>query len=98
MEVTRSRQRQRPQQPDGHKEAWPTGSMQRRFSTALLDAAYHTVVNASSRRDRTNEAEFLRLRACAIQKQENLDRAETGKASMDQVRREGDQKEAMMVS
>ena len=70
--------------------------MQLRFSTALLDAAYHSVVNASSRRHSTNEAQFLRLRACAIQKQENIDRAEMCRASMEHVRREGDQKDAMM--
>lgn len=98
MEVTRRRQRQRPQQPDGHEEAWATTSMRRRFSTALLDAAYHSVVNASSRRNSTNEAQFLRLRACAIQKQEALHSAETCKASMNDARREGDQKEAMLVS
>jgi hypothetical protein len=96
MEVTRRRQRQR-QQPEGEEDAWPTGPTQRRFSTALLDAAYHSVVNASSRRDSTNEAQFLRLRACAIQKQGTLDRAETYKASMHQARREEDQKAAMLM-
>lgn len=98
MEAARRRLRQRPQQPDGHEDAWPTDSMQRRFSTALLDAAYHSVVNASSRRHSTNEVQFLRLRTGAIQKQEHLDRAEMCKASMNQVRREGDHGEAMVVS
>ena len=34
----------------------------------------------------------------AIQKQENIDRAEMCRASMEHVRREGDQKDAMMES
>ena len=39
------------------------------FSVALLDAAHRSVVNATSRARGTNEAEYARLRQCAIDKQ-----------------------------
>ena len=38
-------------------------------SVALLDAAHRSVVNATSRARGTNEAEYARLRQCAIDKQ-----------------------------
>ena len=39
------------------------------FSASLLDAAYHSVVNATSRARSTNDAEFGRLREGAMQRE-----------------------------
>lgn len=39
------------------------------FSAALLDAAYHSVVNATSRARSTNDAQYVRLRQAAMKRE-----------------------------